>query len=101
MPTTAPYDEIADWYEDVFLSAQRATPSPHGFADRIGVDRAVADMLGRGSGTCLEVGCGTGTYASRVRALGWHPIGVDLSAGMLRHARGGCRSPTQTPPCCR
>lgn len=85
MPTTAPYDEIADWYETVFLVAQRAAPSPDGFADHIGVDRAVSEMLGRGSGLCLEVGCGTGIYAARVRELGWTPIGLDLSAGMLRH----------------
>jgi SAM-dependent methyltransferase len=26
--------------------------------------------------------------AERVRELGWTPVGVDLSAGMLRHARG-------------
>ncbi len=87
MPTMAPYDEIADWYEGVFLAAQRAAPSSDGFADQIGVDRAVTEMLGRGSGNCLEVGCGTGIYASRVRELGWNPIGVDLSAGMLRYAR--------------
>lgn len=87
MPTVAPYDEIADWYESVFLVAQRATPAPDGFADQIGVDRALVEMLGPGRGTCLEVGCGTGIYASRIRELGWRPLGVDLSAGMLRHAR--------------
>jgi predicted TPR repeat methyltransferase len=38
---------------------------------------------------CLEIGCGTGVHAASVRALGWTPIGVDVSAGMLRHARGG------------
>ena len=86
MPTTAPYDEIADWYETVFLAAQRAEPSPDGFADHLGIDRAVAELLGRGTGSCLEIGCGTGIYAQRVRQLGWTPIGVDLSAGMLRHA---------------
>lgn len=34
----------------------------------------------------LEVGCGTGIYARRIGELGWTPIGVDLSAAMLRHA---------------
>lgn len=88
MPTTAPYDEIADWYETVFLAAQRAAGSEGGFADSIGVDQALCELLGPGTGSCLEIGCGTGIYADRVRRLGWEPVGVDLSAGMLRHARG-------------
>ncbi len=41
-----------------------------------------------GGGACLEVGCGTWVHAGTVRELGWTPVGVDLSAGMLRHARG-------------
>ncbi len=45
-------------------------------------------MLGPGSGVCLEVGCGTGVYAGQVRQLGWTPVGVDISTGMLRHAAG-------------
>jgi SAM-dependent methyltransferase len=88
VPTTAPYDEIADWYETVFLSRQRRTPQPGGFADALGIDRAVVELLGEGPGRCLEIGCGTGVYGPRLRQLGWSPAGVDLSMGMLRHARG-------------
>ena len=88
MPVTAPYDEIADWYESTFLARQRTAGGPEGFADRLGIDQAVVELLGRGTGTCLEVGCGTGVYADRVRELGWQPVGIDLSAGMLQHARG-------------
>jgi SAM-dependent methyltransferase len=73
------YDEIADWYEDEFLSGMADDP--------IGVDRRLAGLLGVGSGVCLEVGCGTGVHAARIRGLGWTPVGVDLSAGMLRHGR--------------
>jgi SAM-dependent methyltransferase len=76
----AAYDEIADWYEEQFLPAQQDDP--------IGVDRALRDLLGQGRGVCLEVGCGTGVHAATVRELGWTPVGVDLSGGMLRHARG-------------
>lgn len=79
------YDRIADWYEQVFLGQQAGL-------DPLGVDRAVDELLSHGNGTCLEVGCGTGTHAARVRDLGWTPVGVDLSAGMLRHAAG--RLPT-------
>ncbi|MBV8933808.1 MAG: class I SAM-dependent methyltransferase [Kutzneria sp.] len=79
----AAYDDIADWYEGEFL-AQSA--SAH--RDPIGVGRALHDLLGIGAGTCLEIGCGTGVHAAQVRQLGWTPVGVDLSSGMLRHARG-------------
>jgi SAM-dependent methyltransferase len=83
MAVTAAYDEIADWYEDEFLA-------PRGLSgeDPLGIDDALRDLLGEGRGTCLEVGCGTGIRAAAVRALGWAPAGIDLSAGMLRHARG-------------
>lgn len=76
---TAAYDEIADWYETQFLSHQQDDP--------IGVDRGLRDLLGPGPGTCLEIGCGTGIHAATLRELGWSPVGLDLSQGMLRHAR--------------
>ncbi len=76
----AAYDEIADWYENDFLPAT-------GPGDPIGIRRSLTALLGPGRGTCLEVGCGTGVYAAEVRELGWTPIGVDLSAGMLAYAR--------------
>lgn len=75
----APYDEIADWYEREFLD--RMTDDP------IGADTALRELLDQGSGTCLEVGCGTGAYAATLRDLGWTPAGVDISTGMLRYAR--------------
>jgi SAM-dependent methyltransferase len=80
MSPAGAYDEIADWYEREFLGG-RDDPDP------IGAGGALRDLLGPGSGTCLEIGCGTGAYAATVRALGRTPVGVDLSAGMLRHAR--------------
>src|ERR1700733_14904145 len=79
----AVYDEIADWYEHEFLGPHDARAS-----DPLEIDHCLRALLGPGSGTCLEVGCGTGVHAATVRALGWSPIGVDVSAGMLRHARG-------------
>jgi len=82
MAATAAYDEIADWYENDFLSRQESAGDP------IGIRRALTSLLGTGRGLCLEIGCGTGVYAAQVRSLGWTPLGLDLSAGMLRHARG-------------
>jgi SAM-dependent methyltransferase len=84
---TAAYDEIADWYEQEFLG--RHDPrAENGGADSIGVERVLRELLGPGDEVCLEVGCGTGVHAARVRALGWTPVGLDISAGMLRHAHG-------------
>jgi SAM-dependent methyltransferase len=91
MAPTAAYDEIADWYEQEFLGSQPATGKSAGEsadADPLGISHALRQLLGHGSGTCLEIGCGTGVHAVTVRELGWTPVGVDLSAGMLRHARG-------------
>jgi SAM-dependent methyltransferase len=87
MTPTAAYDEIADWYEQEFLG--RHDPrAENGGTDSIGVERVLRELLGPGEELCLEIGCGTGVHAARVRALGWTPVGVDISAGMLRHARG-------------
>ncbi|MGW8572472.1 class I SAM-dependent methyltransferase [Streptomyces niveus] len=82
MATTAAYDEIADWYEHEFLGA-----TDTGHADPLGLGDLITELLGEGTGTCLEIGCGTGVHAARVRALGRTPVGVDLSAGMLSHGR--------------
>jgi SAM-dependent methyltransferase len=81
MPGAAAYDEIADWYETEFLAAQAG-------GDPLGIRAALRTLLGAGAGTCLEIGCGTGVRAPLIRSLGRTPVGVDLSAGMLRHAAG-------------
>ena len=41
--------------------------------DPIGVDGSLFEMLGQGVGALLEIGCGTGTHAARIRSLGWSP----------------------------
>jgi len=81
MGQVAAYDQIADWYAHEFLGERDGR-------DPLGIDRALRVLLGAGSGPCLEIGCGTGIHARLVRELGWTPVGVDLSAGMLRHATG-------------
>jgi ubiquinone/menaquinone biosynthesis C-methylase UbiE len=75
----AAYDDIADWYEHEFLAVA---------GDPIGVDRSLRELLGDGGAgqPCLEIGCGTGIHAATVRELGWYPVGIDISPGMLRHA---------------
>jgi SAM-dependent methyltransferase len=80
------YDDIADWYEDEFLGRRSGDGLP--ISDPIGIDRALSVLLGEGVGACLEIGCGTGTHAARIRQLGRVPVGIDVSAGMLRRAHG-------------
>jgi SAM-dependent methyltransferase len=87
MAPTAVYDDIADWYEEEFLGRQR-TGARTRDGDPLNLGHVLRDLLGAGGGACLEVGCGTGVHAAQVRELGWSPVGIDLSAGMLRHARG-------------
>ncbi|GAB3978280.1 class I SAM-dependent methyltransferase [Plantactinospora veratri] len=77
----AAYDEIADWYEAEFLPRHTVAD------DELEVGRTLRLLLGPGDGPCLELGCGTGAYADSIRALGRTPVGVDISAGMLRYAR--------------
>jgi SAM-dependent methyltransferase len=79
----ATYDEIADWYEHEFLGPQELRA-----ADPIGISHCLRALLSEGSGPCLEIACGTGVHAATVAGLGWTPVGIDVSAGMLRHARG-------------
>ena len=79
----AAYDEIADWYEHEFLAAT-AMPG----TDPLGIDAALGSLLGRGTSACLEIACGTGVHAGRVRGLGWTPLGIDISTAMLQYTRG-------------
>jgi len=85
MRRTAPYDEIADWYENVFHDRSQVA-SGSAPPDALGIRRVLGELLGEGAGTCLEIGCGTGVYAEPIGELGWTPVGLDLSAGMLRYA---------------
>jgi hypothetical protein len=57
MSSPASYDAIADWYEREFLARSRGFPE-----HPLGIDRALRALLGRGSGSCLEIGCGTGEW---------------------------------------
>lgn len=81
MAPAAAYDAIADWYEHEFIRSGE---------DPLELDASLRRLLGPAPGpsapTCLEIGCGTGVHHGRLRDLGWNPVGVDLSAGMLRHA---------------
>ncbi|TDD30830.1 class I SAM-dependent methyltransferase [Kribbella turkmenica] len=71
----ARYDGLADWYEARFVAGAE-THQP-----------GLLDLLGTGSGPCLDVGCGTGRNFETIRASGRSVVGVDYSADQLRVAR--------------
>lgn len=77
--TSARYDGYAEWYDN--------WNKPH--AERNAAE--IRDLLGPGTGLCLDLGCGGGLYFEVLRATGRTPVGLDLSADQLRIARGRSR----------
>ena len=70
------FDRIADYYDQTRGGLERGER----FA-------AVLSPLLM-PGPCLEIGVGTGVVGTHMRAAGRTVVGIDLSAGMLRHAVG-------------
>jgi ubiquinone/menaquinone biosynthesis C-methylase UbiE len=77
MSTTPRYDGLADWYDTEFSAAPLKGEAWH----------SLVRLLGDGSGSLLDVGCGTGSYVAGLHELGWDVTGVDISEDMLRRAR--------------
>jgi ubiquinone/menaquinone biosynthesis C-methylase UbiE len=80
MAGAAAYDAIADWYEQ-YINGVASDYSSR-------VHAMLRDLLGEGTGVCLDLCCGTGARAGILRGLGWTPFGVDLSAGQLGYTFG-------------
>jgi SAM-dependent methyltransferase len=78
MAQAARYDGLADWYRA--WSSARDRPI---FAETA---RLVEELLGRGRGRCLDVGCGGGRMIPTLARLGWRVTGLDASADQLRVA---------------
>ena len=72
----ARYDGLADWYEERFVAGAELPHQP-----------GLLDLLGPGSGPCLDIGCGTGRNFETIRMTGRSVVGVDYSADQLRVAR--------------
>jgi ubiquinone/menaquinone biosynthesis C-methylase UbiE len=77
MTTGARYDGIADWYDTEFQPAPLESETWE----------VLTRLLGDGSGSLLDVGCGTGSYTAALAERGWEATGVDISEDMLRLAR--------------
>ncbi len=73
--TKARYDGYADWYDD-----WNQPQAEHNAA-------RLTELLGPGTGRCLDLGCGGGHYTGVLASTGRTVIGVDRSADQLRVAR--------------
>lgn len=69
------YDELEPWYEHLY--------------DRVHalVAAALPAPSATTPGIALDAGCGTGAQTAILARLGYHPHGLDLSAGLLALAR--------------
>lgn len=76
------YDEFATVYD-----ARRGGNVPGGYHDLL--DQLETDFVARfgSGGNVLEVGCGTGLLLERIARFAKTAKGIDLSPGMLEHAR--------------
>jgi SAM-dependent methyltransferase len=84
MPLTRPrYDGHAQWYEE--------WNRPN--AERNAAE--VAELIGPGSGLCLDLGCGGGLYFEVLAATGRTVVGLDRSTDQLRVASGRSRHVVQ------
>jgi SAM-dependent methyltransferase len=77
----ARYEGVSTWYDEAMRgNGGRSALGGAGYA-------LLAEMIGRGEGLAVDLGCGTGLSAEYVRGQGYQPVGVDLSFDMLLHAR--------------
>jgi len=75
-----------EYYDQISLAYDRARGGRyHELVDRLACETVQA--VGARDRPALEAGCGTGRILSGLRQAGLPARGVDLSAGMLRHAR--------------
>ena len=70
----ARYDGLSAWYD------QRLGR----FSGEAG--DVIERLLGPGSGSCLDLCCGTGVHLETITRLGWHLTGIDISRDQLRMA---------------
>ncbi len=77
MPRRARYDGLADWYDDI----SQSSPETQSALD------SLPDLLGRGPGKCIDIGCGTGIAFPALSRLDWSVVGIDVSETQLGIAR--------------
>ena len=85
---------MAEWFEEWF-GEEYLQLYPH--RDDADAERVVAlirrEVPWRAGWRVLDVGCGAGRHARALEAEGARPVGLDLSASLLRRARCVTRAP--------
>lgn len=81
MTTKPRYEGLAAWYDD-FARSSPVTDAALA---------ALPALVGKGVGTCLDIGCGTGVAFAPLADLGWSVVGLDVSADQLRVAEARAR----------
>lgn len=89
--SVAHFDEIAGAYDD----SLPAHVVEHYLRKRAGFIRAEVPP----GASVLDVGCGTGALAARIRKAGYDVVGVDRSKGMLRVLKGRAPSVDAVAAC--
>ena len=74
------FEQYAPWYD--LLYQDKDYVSETSFVDE------QLRRHGAGTGTLLDLGCGTGVHAVEFARKGWTVTGIDLSAGGLRVRQG-------------
>lgn len=67
-------------------AASYGEKTAEGYSFRVRKDRLL-ELLGKGSGRVLDVGCGPGVMTRDIISSGWTYDGVDISESMIREAR--------------
>jgi SAM-dependent methyltransferase len=85
VPATDPFDDLARYYDGLMETVDY---------DRwLLVTMALAELAPDDPFTHLDIACGTGYLAKRLRQHGWPTMGIDLSASMLRAGQYGPFAP--------
>lgn len=74
------YDGIAQWYDERFRAYSD-------LSDRASSSSQLVELLGPGTGLCLDIACGGGLHHAAIASTGRTIVAIDLSADQLVVAR--------------
>jgi ubiquinone/menaquinone biosynthesis C-methylase UbiE len=77
------FDRESSTWREIY---RRSGRNPFAYHDKQYRKRYVLEMLGRGSGRALDLGCGAGEFFTDLARMGYSVIGADFSAEMVRLA---------------